>query len=309
VPENDQVVAWHATHCETIEALRRKLMASAEFRERNGFAGTPALARWAPGEGIGEDQLPAIALDATAEDVTRLLVLAQRYWQRIGDAAPHWSALPDLIYRPERIDSSRRSLFASGREDREILEGVLGRLGVAPSRLGRLVDFGCGVGRATLHLAALTPDVTGVDFAASQLAVAKAAARQRGLDHIAWRRVLPGVTMPEEGCDVWFSRRALQHNPPPVIRALLRRTFADLRPGGIAVFQLLTWGLGYGFSVAEGLATPIPRDAPQHVLPQQAVFALVAEAGLELLGVHDDPVPGLDRTRWLSHLFVVRRPN
>jgi len=226
----------------------------------------------------------------------------------MGEVAPHYSALPDLVFRPENLPGSRRSLYASGREDRDILDGALGRLGVPVGRVGRIVEFGCGVGRATLHLAALSPDVTGVDFAPAHLAVARAEARDRGLDHIRWQRVAPGVTVPAEGCDLWFSRRTLQHNPPPVIRALLRRTLAGLRPGGHAVFQLVTWGDGYGFTLAEALAASSLREAPQHVLPQAEVFALAAETGCTVLSVQDDPVPGLDRTRWLSHLFVVRRP-
>ena len=298
-PESAQVITAHAMGCETVEELRRRLMASAEFRERSGFAGTPALA---------QGPAPSIALEADPDQLARLLQLGQRYWQRMGEIAPLWSAVPEPIYRGQRIEGSRRSFYASGREDRDLLEGVLGRLGVTPARIGRLVEFGCGAGRATLHLAALTPDVTGVDFAPSQLAVARAEAEERGLDHIRWRRVSAGMTMPEDGCDLWFSRRTLQHNPPPVIRALLRRTFADLRPGAIAAFQLLSWGLGYGFTLAEALAAPAASGAPPlHVLPQAEVFALVAEAGCEMLAVHDDPLQGLDRTRWLSHLFVLRR--
>lgn len=298
-PESAATIGRQVAETETVEALRRRLLASAEFRTRHGFAGSPALAQGAA---------PAIELDATEEQVARLLALGQRYWQRIGEAAPHYSALPDLVFRPENLSGSRRSLYATGREDRDILEGTLGRLGVPVGRIGRIVEFGCGVGRATLHLAALSPEVTGVDFAPAQLAVARAEARERGLDHIGWQRVAPGVTMPPDGCDLWFSRRALQHNPPPVIRALLRRTFAGLRPGAIATFQLLTWGQGYGFVLEEALAAPIPREAPQHVLPQAEVFALAAESGCKVLAVQDDPVVGLDRTRWLSHLFVVRRP-
>jgi SAM-dependent methyltransferase len=298
-PENERVVGWHVANVETVEMLRRRLMGSAEFREKHGFAGSPILAG---------GPVPAIGLEATPAEIARMLVLAQRYWQHMGEVAPHWSALPEPIFRPEHIASSRRSLFASGREDRDLLEGILRQVGIPLNRIGHVVDFGCGIGRATLHFAALAAEVTGVDFAAAQLAIARQEAQVRGLDHIAWVRVQGGATMPQRGCDVWFSRRVLQHNPPPVIRALLRRTFADLRPGAVAVFQLLSWGADYGFSVAEALAAPSLRGLPQHVLPQAEVFALAREAGLELVAVHEDPVPGLDRTRWLSHVFVVRCP-
>lgn len=59
----------------------------------------------------------------------------------------------------------------------------------------RLLDVPCGHGRLSVELAQRGCDVTGVDFSADALALARAAAAQRGLS-IAWRqaemRELPG---------------------------------------------------------------------------------------------------------------------
>jgi SAM-dependent methyltransferase len=104
--------------------------------------------------------------------------------------------------------------------------------------------------------------------------------------------------------DLWFSTRTLQHNPPPVTALILRRAFALLAPGGVAVFQIPTARVGYHFDIA----APEPdEDLPIHAFPQAAVFALAAEAGCIPVEVIEDSViwpPILCR----SNSFVIRKP-
>ena len=46
-----------------------------------------------------------------------------------------------------------------------------------------------------------------------------------------------------------------------------------------------------------------------HVLPQPAVFALAAEAGLRVLEVREDThLVSSNTSTWLSNMFVLRRP-
>lgn len=282
------------------EALRLRLLRSAEFRRGSAANVPPGLPADAPP--------PAIETAATPAQVEALLLRQRRLWHRLGEAAPHFSVLPEPRFLPDRIAQTRQAFHAGGRAERDLLEGVLARTGLDAGRLPRLVEFGCGVGRATLHLAALCPEVTGVDISRPHLDLAREAALARGLDHIRWLRARPDLPMPVEGCDLWFSRRVLQHNPPPLIRHLLALAFAGLAPGGAAVFQLMTWGLDYRFGTADHLAAPEPLEPELHALPQGEVFALAAASGLEVLEVQEDPVPGMDRRLWVSHLFVLRRP-
>lgn len=107
--------------------------------------------------------------------------------------------------------------------------------------------------------------------------------------------------------ELWISFHRLQHCPPPLAARVLARALALLRPGGAAVFQLLTYGYGYGYDLS---APPPPAgDAVHdlHVLPQTAVFALLAQAGCTPLEVFDDlSVP--PAALWRSSVFVVRKP-
>jgi SAM-dependent methyltransferase len=298
-PEDEGVITRLLARIDSGAELRGELLHSSEFRERAGAAVAPGLPHDAPPMAVAATATPA-ALEAE-------LIRLRKAWARLGEIAPHWSCLPEPAFRPERIAANRRAFLASGRADRALVEGVLARHRIAPDRLGRLVDFGCGVGRATLHLAAICPEITGVDISTPHLALARAEARSRGMDHIAWLRSRPDRAMPAEGYGLWFSRRVLQHVPPPLSRQLLSLGFAGLQPGGVAVFQLLTHGLGYGYDPAAPPPPPASAVDELHALPQEEVFALAEASGLRVLDVQEDPAPGLDRRRWVSHLFVMAR--
>jgi SAM-dependent methyltransferase len=300
-PESEEVVRLHLAPGIDAPTLRQRFLASAEFR-----AAVPAAS---PG-GLPPDAAPLpIELDAASDQVAEMLQRVRRIWARLGETAPHHSVLPEDRFRPDRIVETRAAFHATGAADAALLDGALVRAGIPRSRFGHLVEFGCGAGRVTPHLAAISPEVTAVDISAPHLEAARTEAKQRGLEHIRWLRARPEQPMPAEPCAIWFSRRVLQHNPPPVIRELLRQAFSRLLPGGAAVFQLLTYGFGYRFELAQALARPGPAEPALHVLPQAEVFALAAAAGLRVIEVQEDPVAGLDRRRWLSHLFVLRRPD
>lgn len=295
-PENEAVVERRIASGQTPAMLREGMLAGTEFRDLALRARMPPLPLDAPP--------PPIALAADEEQLAAMLRQVQRAWSRLGEAAP-FAGPPE----PAGLASGTRAAFlAAGLEDRAIVEAALLRCGVDAGRLRRAVDFGCGAGRATLHLAAICPEVTGVDVSGPHLAAAAAIARDKGLVHLRWQRALPGRLAPGGPCDLWFSRWALQHSAPPLIRAVLARGFASVAPGGVAVVQLPTWGEGYAFSAEDYLAAPRPPRPEWHVLPMAEVLALAASAGLAAAEVLEDPVPGLDRARWLSHLFVLRRP-
>ncbi|MGG5820998.1 class I SAM-dependent methyltransferase [Falsiroseomonas sp. HW251] len=295
-PENEAVVAKRIASGETPAMLRAAMLSCTEFRN--------LALRARPAPMPLDAAPPAIGLEADGDQIAAMLAQVKRVWTRLAEVSPF--ALPDgagaLAAAP------RAAFLASGLEDRAMVEAALARCGVDRGRLLRAVDQGCGAGRATLHLAAICPEVTGVDVSAPHLAAAAALAREKGLAHLRWQRVGAERLAPGGPCDLWFSRGALQHSPPPLARAVLAEGFASVAPGGVAVVQLLTWGADYAFSAEAYLASPRPPRPEWHVVPMAEVLALAATAGLVAAEVLEDPVPALDRARWLSHLFVLRRP-
>jgi SAM-dependent methyltransferase len=300
-PESEEVVGRQLARGLPLAELRLAFLRSEEFRNRHAPPPAPTLPL-AP---------PRLEVDvaASAEQRAGMLARTGEYWARIGAEAPHWSVLTQEKYRPGRIGQTRAEFYATGAKDRELVRGMLARHGIAPSALRRLVEFGCGVGRATLALAEDFAEVVGCDISPSHLALARRAAAEAGRDNITWFRATVERPMPGGRYDLWYSRLVLQHNPPPVIAWLLETALARLAPGGVAIFQVPTHRAGYRFSLEAYLARPGEADMEMHVLPQPMVFAIAGAARLEVLEVREDThlVAGTPAV-WLSNLFVLRRP-
>jgi hypothetical protein len=97
----------------------------------------------------------------------------------------------------------------------------------------------------------------------------------------------------------------LQHNPPPVIALILRRLLRSLNPGGIAFFQVPTYGAEYRFHIQEYLARPLAPEMEMHLIPQSAVFRIAEEAGCSALEVEPDQCTGLPT--WISNTFLLQK--
>jgi SAM-dependent methyltransferase len=117
-----------------------------------------------------------------------------------------------------------------------------------------------------------------------------------------------GDALPDEfaACEVFFSRIVLQHNPPPIIGTVLKKLIRALKPGGIGIFQVPTYGAGYGFNLREFLQSPQPHDMEMHCFPQAELFSLVAQAGAGLVEVREDDAPGR-RDLFISNNFVIKK--
>ncbi len=300
-PEDEAVLQRHLDKTPTLAALRARFLGSEEFRSRSA----PSLLPPMP---LAPEPI-AVEAEATPLQLAAMLARTARFWERIGAEAPHWSVLTQDRFRPENIAKARDAFYETGGNDLALVKGFLDRAGAAPEGFRRVVEFGCGVGRATLALATIFPKVIGCDVSAAHLALARKEAAARGAENVAWFRSTVERPMPGGGWDLWFSRMVLQHNPPPVMAWLLREAFARLLPGGLAIFQLPTHRIGYRFAVAEYLARTGEPEMEMHVLPQAAVFALAAEAGLEVIETREDShVVTSNPSLWVSNVFVLRRP-
>jgi hypothetical protein len=98
-----------------------------------------------------------------------------------------------------------------------------------------------------------------------------------------------------------------QHNPPPVIRELIAKALGSLRAGGIAIFQVPTYGIDYSFNVQDHLARKFQTNMEMHVFPQAAIFELVATAQCRILEVREDDSCVGRIGHWISNMFVVQR--
>ncbi|MBU8538067.1 class I SAM-dependent methyltransferase [Falsiroseomonas tokyonensis] len=305
-PENEAVVLRHLASKPTRAELRARFVKSDEFRRfLKQVEGPRTVSTAMP---LAPDPVP-VEVHAEGPRLAAMLQRVGSYWARVGQEAPHWSVLTNDRFRPENIAENRKAFYATGAGDLDLVRRLLARHGIDPASLPRCLEYGCGVGRATLALASLFQTVVGCDISQPHLDLAQREAEQRGLTNIRWHASTMQGPMPSGQWDLWYSRIVLQHNPPPVIAHLLRLAFAGLAPGGVAIFQVPTHRNGYAFAIDTYMAATGAADMEMHMLPQREVFALAAAAGLEVLEVREDAhVVTSDPTLWLSNMFVLRRP-
>lgn len=130
--------------------------------------------------------------------------------------------------------------FATGEQEVTRILTALEEHGLMP-RLGRALDFGCGLGRLTRALSDRFEEVVGVDASRAMVADARRlnADRQNCAFALNERSDLAGL--PSASYDFVLSLITLQHvSSRAAIRSYIRDFVRVAAPGGVIVFQLPT---------------------------------------------------------------------
>jgi 2-polyprenyl-3-methyl-5-hydroxy-6-metoxy-1,4-benzoquinol methylase len=244
----------------------------------------------------------------TPKERAELFARTQAVWRALGETEPHWSVVTAEQFRSSNIAATLDDFFASGETHVGMFMRTLARNGIDASRLKTCMDFGAGVGRLSVALAKRFERVISVDVSASHLQLAREALAQRGIGN-ATTHVLKTIDAIDRlpACDFIVSVIVLQHNPPPVMRAVLAGLLGRVAPGGVALIQFPTYlPGGYRFDVRDYLAHG-GRGMEMHALPQREAFAQIRAAGLEVLEVLEDGWTGYG-VGARSNTFVLRRP-
>ncbi len=159
------------------------------------------------------------------------------HWRRWGESDPYFGVLCEPRFRAGEIARHREDFFRSG-----LLE-VEARLATAERHFGafarrRALEFGCGVGRLTLPLAATFDEVTALDIAPAMLAEAARNAQAAGRGNIRFALSDDGLSAAPAPYDVVLSSIVFQHIPPRRGLAILAALLDRVAPGGIAAIQL-----------------------------------------------------------------------
>ena len=299
-PENLRSVRKMAAALRTSAEIRRCFMASEEFSLRPDTHRRPSL--------IGNEKPMWIDEVEDPTEIARLLDHIARTWTGFGDSEPHYSVITDPKFKPGQVAQHIAAFSASGRDGVERLDSALARTGTELGRDAICLELGCGVGRVTAWLARRYAHVIATDISQSHLALARQHLHDEGSANVEFHQ-LTGVesldTLPP--FDLFFSVIVLQHNPPPIIRAILERVFAHLRPGGLAYFQVPTFRVGYEFRMERYLHEEFGQEKMEmHVVPQATIMRVAAQHGLELLEVIEDPYTGM-RPGEVSNTFLLRK--
>ncbi|HEV8429632.1 MAG TPA: methyltransferase domain-containing protein [Pyrinomonadaceae bacterium] len=298
--ENKEVVDEHLRKCSTTQELRANFIYSTEFREKNPAFHVPVL--------LGDEPGMLIEDTCTQHDLEKLFDHVQRTWQELGKTEPHWSVVVSEEYRQATIESNKDAFYRTGEQHVAQLFGSLERNQVQHCGFKTCLDYGCGVGRITRHLAKRFEQVFAYDISLSHLRCADDHLTEESVSNVVLNRIkrvrdiesLPKV-------DLAYSMLVLQHNPPPVMAFIIKGLIRSLNPGGIAFFQAPTYRLGYTFSVADYFATGATRhEMEMHVLSQSRIFEIVQRAGARVLEVIDDGWTGI-RFKEVSNTFVIQK--
>jgi SAM-dependent methyltransferase len=246
---------------------------------------------------------PAVQVEVDVDPATlcELIAHVRRCWEFMGQHRPYHSVLTVPTFLPEAFKGNEGAFWASGYSDAQVLERMLARHGVQSTKNLTCIDFGCGVGRVTGPLAERFAAVHGYDISAPHLEIAR---RRTSKAEFHLARSLPMALVL---ADVFYSRIVLQHNPPPIIALLIKSALECLKPGGLAVFQVPTYAVGYSFTAKSYIRRRgSSMDMEMHCLPQHHIFKIVAKTGCRLLEVREDDAGGHYDAN-ISNVFVIQR--
>jgi SAM-dependent methyltransferase len=302
-PESETALNSHLGN-KDFRQLVEGFVRSAEFVDKTRPVARP-LAR--------KDRFHALGLkgmevdtEATSEQLTQAIGKVKTAWTHLGTVKPHFSVLTDQQFLPENIDNSIDRFWASGEAEATDVQRILERQKFSDLSRKTCVEYGCGVGRVTMSLARRFRTTHGYDISYEHLAHARQRAQQIALRNVFFHQCNDDLLADLESCDFFYSRIVFQHNPPPIIAELIKKALKALNPGGVAIFQIPTYGFGYRFSLDEWLAADQVLDMQMHCLPQEKVFSLIAAANCEPLEVREDNATGA-ADKYISNTFVVRK--
>lgn len=150
-------------------------------------------------------------------------------WREYGRRDPYYGVLSHDEFRQENLTPAAvERFYDTGREHVDALFAPHGDW-----RPGRALDFGCGVGRLVVPLAARCDAVVGVDVSPDALEKARAACAERGIENASFAESLPAG-----GFDLVHTTIVMQHIPPADGYGLFRAMAASLNPGGRGIVQI-----------------------------------------------------------------------
>lgn len=164
------------------------------------------------------------------------LTKLQQVWETLGNEDPLWAVVSHPEKRGGRWDV--QEFLATGEADVARARSLLARWPDAPQRFGRVLDFGCGVGRLSQAWRPHADHVTGVDISEPMILRARRLAEGRDGFTFLVNTAPDLAQLPSASFDLCYSHICLQHIPWPLARGYIAEFGRLCRPGGWVVFQL-----------------------------------------------------------------------
>lgn len=305
-PESEHTIETQRIRHADFPQFLRSLLESEEFASRRGLTEAEQQSLFLqPINKSFWTGRPQIQYDVNPDVMERLVHRISEQWTRLGEQDPHWSVLTDDRFRADKINAESLAAFnESGRHYASIIAHFEQRTG-SPASKGVCLELGCGVGRITRHLAETFESVLALDISPGNLALCRAYLAEAGLTNVQARQIVTlsdFETLPE--VDFFYSMIVLQHNSPPIQKAILDVILSKVRPGGGALFQIPTDLIDYEFDAERYLASN-DEIMEIHALPRQVIFELLDKHGLKIRDVAADGFIGI----YGSETFYAVKPD
>lgn len=218
---------------------------------------------------------------------------SDKHWKEFGKSNPYFGVLSDEKFKSDVLDDAARAeFFETGRiEVTETLNRFRSEFG--DFKQGSCLDFGCGVGRNTIHLAGHFELVTAVDISPDMLGEAERNMLSNDRQNVVFRETIGGDVF-----DFVYSNIVLQHIQPATGLRILSAILRQVSSGGGGMIQLIfripekfdklnrrmdampwLWGLR---NLRKGRKFSHPRMAT-YAYPIDEVLASFHEAGITSL--------------------------
>jgi hypothetical protein len=292
--ENVDVAVQHLATADDLWDLVERIWASPEAARRRIGEAVAAIGAM--------DDWREISVDASADQLAEIIAQVEADWSRRGFGSHHnWLLRHEPRYDERSAKWNVARAFEAGGKEADALRGWMAQAGVTFGE-GSVAVFGENAFR--LAGAVNAGPYLGIDPRPSGVSVGTNALAERDLRHA---QLIP-VSAFRDGAheyDLFYSVMALQYAPPPMSRALLDRALDQVRPGGLAYFQLAGHLYGYSFAADAYLAGQ-GRDSHGeiHVLPQPHVLDLLDRRGFTVIDLRPDGRLG---SLGVSYSFLARR--
>jgi SAM-dependent methyltransferase len=162
-------------------------------------------------------------------------------WEKWGATDPYFGVISSEKFRKDSLDAGAKAeFFASGSEHVERVLRLI-REHFDPAFQPRTaLDFGCGVGRLVLPLAARTERTLGVDVSPSMLAEAAANASAAGVTNVAFALSDDALSNVADRYSLIHSYIVFQHIPWARGRTLIQQLADRVEAGGVLAIHLFT---------------------------------------------------------------------
>ena len=242
----------------------------------------------------------------------------KKHWNAFARTDPLWAVLTDAGKRGNQW--TPEEFFQTGVDsvDAEI-KGV--QLQYPGLRLGRALDFGCGVGRLSQALARHFAKVTGVDISADMLKLAAQYNRHGDRVEYVLNTRDDLRQFPDNSFDFVYSIITLQHMEPVYARRYIAEFVRVAAPGGVILFQVPAVTVREvpkprPFTLwPDTLLKRLYRDLREklrnypvmemHSIPRQDVEAILTGAGAKVINSYRYDAAG-DRLHSWGYLAVKR---